>query len=55
MTNREQEILELIRKNPMISQKELADSLGITRSSVAVHISNLLKKGYVVGKGYIVT
>jgi len=53
MTNREQEILELIRKNPMISQKELADSLGITRSSVAVHISNLLKKGYVVGKGYI--
>jgi len=53
MTNREQEILELIRKNPMISQKELADSLGITRSSVAVHISNLLKKGYLVGKGYI--
>lgn len=54
MTNREQEILELIRKNPMISQKEMADALGITRSSVAVHISNLLKKGYVVGKGYIV-
>lgn len=53
MTNREQEILELIKKNPMISQKELAESLGITRSSVAVHISNLLKKGYVVGKGYI--
>ena len=53
MTNREQEILEMIRKNPMISQKELADSLGITRSSVAVHISNLLKKGFVVGKGYI--
>lgn len=53
MTNREQEILELIKKNPMISQKEIADSLGITRSSVAVHISNLLKKGFVVGKGYI--
>lgn len=55
MTNREQEILELIRKNPMISQKQLADSLGITRSSVAVHISNLLKKGFVVGKGYILS
>lgn len=54
MTNREEEILELIKKNPMISQKELADSLGITRSSVAVHITNLLKKGHVVGKGYIV-
>jgi len=54
MTNREQEILELIRKNPMISQKELADSLGITRSSAAVHITNLIKKGYIAGKGYIV-
>lgn len=54
MTNREQEILELIKTNPMISQKELAESLGITRSSVAVHITNLLKKGHVVGKGYIV-
>jgi pseudouridine kinase len=53
MTNREQEVLDLIRENPMISQKELADCLGITRSSVAVHISNLLKKGYLVGKGYI--
>jgi len=54
MTNREQEILELIRRNPMISQKELADSLGITRSSAAVHITNLIKKGYIAGKGYIV-
>lgn len=54
MTNREQEILELIKKDPMISQKELAYILGITRSSVAVHITNLLKKGYLLGKGYIV-
>lgn len=54
MTNREQEILELIKKDPMISQKELASIIGITRSSVAVHITNLLKKGYIVGKGYIV-
>jgi len=54
MTNREQEILELIRRNPMISQKELADSLGITRSSAAVHITNLIKKGNIAGKGYIV-
>ena len=34
--------------------KELADKAGITRSSVAVHISNLMKKGYITGKGYIV-
>lgn len=55
MTNREKEILELIKKDPMISQKELAEKLGITRSSVAVHITNLLKKGYLLGKGYIVS
>lgn len=54
MTNREQEILDLIRKNPMISQNELGEILGITRSSVAVHITNLVKKGKVLGKGYIV-
>lgn len=54
MTNREQEILEIIKKDPMISQNELAEMLGITRSSVAVHITNLVKKGYLLGKGYIV-
>jgi pseudouridine kinase len=54
MTQREQEILNILKKNPAISQQELADSLGITRSSVAVHITNLLKKGHILGKGYIV-
>jgi len=37
----------------MISQQELAQRLGIARSSVAVHISNLMKKGYIAGKGYV--
>lgn len=55
MTDREKEILELIRKNPMISQNELAGELKITRSSVAVHISNLIKKGFIKGKGYVLT
>ena len=53
MTQRERQILALIAANPMISQQELADTLNITRSSVAVHISNLLKKGYIAGKGYV--
>ena len=53
MTQREQEILQLIGKDPMISQQEIADALGITRSSVAVHISNLIRKGYIAGKGYV--
>ncbi|MCR5153248.1 MAG: bifunctional hydroxymethylpyrimidine kinase/phosphomethylpyrimidine kinase [Lachnospiraceae bacterium] len=53
MTNRESEIFRWICENPMISQEELAERAGITRSSVAVHISNLIKKGYIRGKGYI--
>ncbi|WIF95335.1 carbohydrate kinase [Caminicella sporogenes] len=53
MTSREREILDIIRKNPFISQKDLAEKLGITRSSAAVHIANLVKKGYIKGKGYI--
>ena len=54
MTQRERQILQWIEENPMISQQELADRAGITRSSVAVHISNLMKKGYISGKGYII-
>ena len=53
MTAREKEILDLIKKNPQISQQELAERLGITRSSAAVHITNLMKKGYILGKGYL--
>ena len=53
MTQRERQILQLIESDPMIPQQDLADALGITRSSVAVHISNLIKKGYIAGKGYV--
>lgn len=53
MTNREKELLQILRENPMISQNDLADMLSITRSSIGVHISNLIRKGYIKGKGYI--
>ncbi len=53
MTRRERQILRWIEENPMISQQELADRAGITRSSMGVHISNMMKKGYIAGKGYI--
>ena len=55
MTDREKEILEILRDDPMVSQQALADMLNITRSSVAVHITNLMKKGYIKGKGYIIS
>ena len=53
MTQRERQILDWIRENPLISQQELADKAGITRASAAVHISNLMKKGYIAGRGYL--
>lgn len=54
LTVKEQEVFDLICKNPQISQDELAKALNITRSSVSVHISSLLKKRYLEGKGYII-
>ena len=53
MTQRERQILRLIELDPMISQEALASALGITRSSVAGHISNLTKKGCFAGRGYV--
>ena len=50
ITERERQLLDWIAENPLISQQELADKAGITRSSVAVHISNLMKKGFIQGK-----
>ena len=54
MTQRERQILKWIEENPIISQQELAEKAGITRSSAAVHISNLMKQGHIAGRGYIV-
>ncbi len=54
MTNKEREILEIIRENPTIEQSEIASLLNISRSTVAVHISSLQKQGYLLGKGYII-
>ncbi|OEE57438.1 kinase [Enterovibrio norvegicus FF-454] len=54
MTTREDEILQLIKDDPFIQQQRIAKLLNISRSSVAVHIMNMTKKGVIRGKGYIV-
>ena len=53
MTTREKQIYDLISSNPMISQDEIAERLNITRSSVSVYITNMMKKGLIIGRGYI--
>lgn len=50
---REQQILDLIRADPMISQQIIAGRVGISRSSVAGHIMKLTAKGVIKGRGYV--
>ena len=53
MTPSEERIMQLIQSNPYITQQEIADALGIARSSVAVHISHMMTKGDILGRGYL--
>ncbi|EKE77190.1 PfkB family carbohydrate kinase [Gallaecimonas xiamenensis] len=53
MTERERQILELLKQDPLIPQQQLADQLGLSRSAVAGHIMNLTQKGHILGKGYV--
>ncbi|WP_026575091.1 carbohydrate kinase [Bacillus sp. UNC438CL73TsuS30] len=55
MNEKEQLILDLIRKNPYVSQQELAETLGLSRPSVANMISGLTKKGKIIGRAYILS
>ena len=53
MSTREQQVLELIRDDPMLSQQAIAARLGISRSAVAGHVMNLGNKGLIKGRGYV--
>jgi sugar/nucleoside kinase (ribokinase family)/DNA-binding CsgD family transcriptional regulator len=54
LTRREQEIVDLLRHDPLLDAAVLAERLGTTKAAVAVHLSNLAKKGVILGRGYIV-
>lgn len=55
LTEKEQLILDLIRKNPYVSQQELAQNLELSRPSIANMISGLIKKGLILGRAYILS
>ena len=46
-------ILKHITQNPFAGQQELADQMSIARSTVAAHIVSLTRKGYILGRGYV--
>jgi pseudouridine kinase len=53
VTDRERQILALLRGNPMLTSDAIAERLGSTRAAVNVHLSNLGKKGAILGRGYL--
>ena len=53
MTKRERQIYDLIKENPRITQNEISEKLNIARTSVAVHITHIVQKGYIIGRQYI--
>ncbi|AXN41594.1 carbohydrate kinase [Peribacillus butanolivorans] len=53
INEKEELILDMIRENPFISQQELSEIVGISKSSIANIISGLIKKEYVFGKAYV--
>ena len=46
-------VLAAIRDNPFVGQQEIADLLGLARSTVAAHIVQLMQKGHILGRGYV--
>ena len=46
-------VLAIIKDNPFAGQQEIANQLGLARSTVAAHIVQLMQKGYVLGRGYV--
>src|SRR6478736_3964917 len=55
LTDREREIVALLRRDPLIGSSALAEALGTTRTAVNVHLSNLGKKGVILGRGYVLS
>jgi pseudouridine kinase len=53
LTEREREIVVLLRRDPLIGSAAIAAALGTTRAAVNVHLSNLGKKGVILGRGYV--
>ena len=45
--------MALLRQDPMIGSAVIAQRLGTSRAAVNVHLSNLGKKGVILGRGYI--
>jgi pseudouridine kinase len=53
MNTSKDQLLSLVEANPFISQQELGDQLGLSRSAVAGHLAQLVKEGRILGRAYV--
>ncbi|MDJ1157369.1 winged helix-turn-helix transcriptional regulator [Chelatococcus sp. SYSU_G07232] len=53
LTDRECQVLDALRADPLLDAAAVARRIGSTRAAVAVHISALMKKGFIAGRGYV--
>jgi pseudouridine kinase len=51
--SKKDQLYELIRANPFISQQDLAVQLGLSRSAVAGHIAGLIRERRLLGRAYV--
>ncbi len=51
--SKKEQLYRLIRSNPFISQQELADALGLSRSAVAGHVAGLIRERRLMGRAYV--
>ena len=54
LTQRERDIVDLLRNEPLLDAAAIAGRIGATKAAVSVHLSNLMKKGAILGRGYVV-
>ncbi|WRP07144.1 carbohydrate kinase [Rossellomorea aquimaris] len=53
MNEKEKLLLTYIEENPFMTQQELSERSGLSRSAVAGYISNLVKQGKIMGRAYV--
>lgn len=52
-SSKKDQLYQLIRANPFISQQELAEQLRLSRSAVAGHIAGLIRERRLLGRAYV--
>lgn len=55
ITEKEYILLNFIEQNPFLSQQELAEKMSLSRSTIATMITNLIQKGRIQGRAYVVS